>query len=77
MNDLTKSVYFSNAMDSPTDWLPGQDYLYVVLVPRRWWSWSAWRLALGLRRYVRWGFEAPAAEAFAQHQRRVWKCLTP
>jgi len=39
-------------------WKPDLDYLVVVLFPRKWWSLSAWILAIGVRSKVLIRFKA-------------------
>jgi hypothetical protein len=44
-----QKVYFSKALD-PTNWNDNDsDYMTFFLVPRKWWSIEAWKLANSLR----------------------------
>jgi len=52
-------VWFSDQRDEPVAWHRSQDALMLMLIPRRWWSLHAWRLAMGVRPHVRWDVATP------------------
>lgn len=56
--DNSGMVYWSDRQD-PEKWESDLDYMNVVLIPRKWWSWTAWELAIGVRKRVRLSFNAP------------------
>ena len=64
-------LHFSNAQDEPTSWTSAPDFLHAILVPHKWWSFTAWRLAIGLRPYVRWSFVKTTPKIVDVFQARV------
>jgi len=50
--------YFFSNVEDPTVWAkPTKDFFFVVLIPRKWWSWTAWKLAMEIKKHV--GFLNP------------------
>lgn len=43
-----QKVYFSKVWD-PEDWKDEPQYMTLFLIPNRWWSWEAWKLAWSIR----------------------------
>jgi hypothetical protein len=66
-----KKVYFSNVKDPAVGWEDSSDYMTVWLMPRKWWSIMAWKLAFGLRPYVRFRFVTPLPKFVATYNGRV------
>ena len=62
-------IYFSNQTDPAQWWTEEKNYLWVVLIPRRWWSVQAWKLAIGFRRYIR--LMPPTPKYVSEYKERV------
>ena len=58
---MSDKVFYSECRDPIQSWDSWGDFFHVVLlpIPNRWWSLRDWRLAMGVRKFLRWQMSTP------------------